>query len=145
MDEPELITKEFKNNNGTDNHIGVVDEIGKEMLKEEREAYEEAFKNVEKDIENYEKQWKIDRELMQLQYDNFGMDEKKYTHKIHFVPRYWELEKEKFSYQIKMEEFKAEKFLEQKNIELEKAVERIAIIDKQLEEVEKRLGEIKND
>ena len=144
----ELQTKEFENNAGTDNHIGVSDDIGKEMLasqkeeyEKELEAYQGALEQIDKDVANYTDQWLLDKEEMQLQYDNFGLLDDKFSHKVHTIPRFWEIQKEKFMYKIRQETHQAEQWLNQKAIEKEKAIERIDIIKKNLERVSNELEE----
>lgn len=140
--------EEFENKNGTDNHVSNVDELGKEMLLAQKEKYVEELDNyydqvinITKSIENYNDQWIIDKELMKLQYDNFGKDESQFTHKVHKIPRYWELEKEKFSYTIRQEEFKAKSYFDEQEAMYKVAIARIESITKNLDEVSKRLEE----
>lgn len=150
MEEKSVInTKEFENNAGTDNHVGVSDNIGKEMLEsqkakyeEEVEAYKEAVEQIDRDVENYLKQWNIDKRIMELQFDNFGKDEEQFSLKVHKIPEYWELEKEKYTYYMRQEAYKADKWFDQKNTEKMKATERIEIIEKNLEEVDTRLKDL---
>lgn len=140
--------EEFKNKNSTDNHIGVKDEIGKDMLLSQKESYMEDLDNyyeaviqADKNYENYYDQWVIDKELMDLQLEHFGKDESQYTHKVHNLPRFWELEKQKFVYTIRQETAKADAYLAQQLEVREKALERIDIILKNLKEVNERLEE----
>ena len=137
--------EEFVNKEGTDNHVGVSDDIGKEMLqnqidsyKEELKSYKEAVSQAEKSIKNYNDQWLIDKELMDLELENFGRKPEHCVMKVHDLPRFWELQKEKFKYTIRQEVFKAESYLDQQEVIKNKALEQINII-------ESNLKRLKND
>lgn len=148
MGEMKMQTEEFINNANTDNHIGITDDIGVEMLEAQKQKYEDELKSYEeavieivKDIKNYDDQWQIDKRLMELQSENFGLSEEKFSHKIHFLPEYWNLEQEKYAYVVRQETHKAEGYLTQKNLEKDGAEERIIIIKKNLKEVNDKLGD----
>ena len=148
MEEKVLETKSFVNNDGTDNHVGESDELAIEMLQnqktnyeQELEAYEENVKQIQKDIDNFKVQWDIDKELYQIQLDNFGVKDEHKTHLAHDLPRFWELQKKKFEFQVREDTFRSERVLEGKEFEMSKAKERIATIKEQLAEVNKKLGE----
>jgi hypothetical protein len=140
--------EEFVNKEKTENHIGVVDDIGKDMLqsqidsyKEELDSYYEAVIDADKSIENYNNQWIIDKRLMELELENFGRREEHYVMKVHTIPEFWELQKSKFRFTIRQEEAKAENYLQSQLNLREKALERITVIESNLKKAQERLEE----
>jgi len=116
MEEEKLPVKQaYVNQEGTSNELAIKDEIGIDMLKNqlvslyaEERAFEIGLKNAEEGLENYSTQWKVDEELLDMQLDNFGMLDSAKTHKIHEMPRFWELQKEQFGYKVRHEKVSAE-------------------------------------
>jgi len=141
-------TEEFVNKAGTDNHVGVSDDIGREMqeaqkvkYEDELEAYQEEVAQIDRDIENYNAQWLLDQEEMQLQFDNFGMIEEKITHKVHLLPRFWEISRLKYAYKMRQEEHQAQQYLAHKQLAKEKGLERIDIVKSNLTRITQDLEE----
>lgn len=134
----------FANDAGTNNNVGVIDDLGMDIIAEqiknykaEKEQYEQALLEIDKSKENYQKQWAIDKEIMALQLEHFGKNEKDFTHKIHYLPRYWELEKEKYSFNVHSETIKAEQQMKGYDAEKEKVSQRIIEINEQVARLEK--------
>lgn len=140
MDEKNLaVTETFVNDEKGSNEVGVKDDIGLDMIKRqlgallvEEEAFVEALEQGEKSYENYQKQWDIDKRLFELQLEHFGLEEKNYTHKLHSVPEYWDLEKTKFEYKVKQETFSAEQRLKQYEEEQTNALKRLNLIREEI-------------
>lgn len=142
----------YVNEAGTSNEVGVTDDIGVNILKrqeksllDEKKAYEEGLESAEKGLDNYERQWVIDKRLMELQLENFGMLESSYSHKIHTLPEYWELEKQKYSYKVREETFVAEKHIDSYKEQIAKSKERLVKIDEELKAVRKQIEEVSDD
>jgi len=132
---------DYVNEAGTSNEVGVTDEIGKDLIKNqllslyaEEEAFVKARENALEGLENYEKQWLIDKELLELQLNNFGMLDSAKTHIVHTIPRFWELQKEQFGYKVRQETFQAEQTIKSFEREVETA-------DKQLERIRKSIAD----
>ena len=147
------MAEEFENKKGTSNYMEVVDEEDIETLKaqieavnSELEAFEEKRLDAVKLKERYETQWAVDKEEMTLQLEHFGMPEEKYTHKIHFVPRFWELQKKKFEFKVEEQTKQAESWIDGQTRIIEEFDNSILTIKKQQEELKKQLEEVeKND
>lgn len=139
---------EFKNNKGTDNHVGVADNIGLEMLKQQKANHEQELKTLEdaraeaiKTRDNYKEQWDIHAAKVQVQLDNWGMIEEKKTHKFHLVPEYWELEKKLFQYQFRMDKFTNEAQINAFDADVKSYEKQLDGVKKNLEEINKRIME----
>ena len=140
----------YENKNGTPNEVGVTDELGVEMIKQqllnlyaEQKAFEEGLETAVANLENFEKQWKIDKELYDLQMEHFGLNEDKYTHKVHFVPKYWELLKEQFYYsKVRPETFQSEKMIESYKSEIEVSEKRLVSLAEEILTVSKQLRDL---
>lgn len=142
---------EFKNSKNSDNNIGVMDDIGVQMAKDqliahekEIEACEEALVELEKDYNNYNDQWQIDKRLFELELEHFGKREEHITHKVELIPEFWELQKKKQEYRVRMETHNAEEHLkairkqqEALNKQLEIAHKNKVVIEQKLKEAEK--------
>jgi hypothetical protein len=136
----------YQNDAGTDNEVSVMDDIGIGMVKQqlgalliEEEVFVEAIDVSKSNYDNYNNQWVIDKRLFELQLEHFGLQEQHYTHNLHLVPEYWDLEKEKFMYKVRQETFSAEKRLKQYEEELANAINRLAIIR---EEIPKKVAKL---
>ena len=147
------MAEEFENKKGTSNYMEVVDEEDIETLKaqieavnSELDAFEEKRLDAIKLKERYETQWVVDKEEMDLQLEYFGMPEEKYTHKIHYIPRFWELQKKKFEFEVEEKTKQAESWIDGQEKIIEEFDNSIATIKKQQEELKKQLEEVeKND
>lgn len=141
--------EEFKNMDETPNNIGAVDDIGIEMLKEqlvslekEEETYRENIESAMKVYDNYKKQWDIDEELFKLELENFGIKEEAKKNLVHFIPRFWELQKIKFEYKIRQETFTANQYLDTQTDLIEEANNQLKIVLEQKAKVQAQLDEV---
>jgi len=135
--------------NKVNGNVGVKDDKGVEILKrqlngltKEKEAYEKAIIDTEKSISNYEEQWLIDKRLLELQLEHFGMVDEKVTHKIQLVPEFWSLEKKKFEYRIREEHARADSYLTTHYEDLRLSKERLEKCTSEIERITKELSEV---
>lgn len=143
----------YENKNKTPNEVGITDEIGVDLIKDqllslydERKAFEDGLDTAEKNLENFEKQWNIDKRLYELQMENWGLIEDKKTHKIHLIDEYWDLSKEQFYYgKVRPDTFQSEKMIESFNKEIETAKERLAGIADEIINIKKQLKDLNED
>lgn len=133
----------------TENEVGVTDDIGVDILTqqvinlyEEQEAFRIGKETAIKNKENYSIQWDIDKQLQELQLEHFGMTEEGKTHKIHNVPEFWDLQKRKFEFEVRMERVKAESDIQGFEAEEKRADDRIIIIKDQLVKKVTKLKEL---
>ena len=138
----------FENENKTPNEVGVSDEIGIDMLKEqhnsllaEKDAFESSLTGLHLDLDNYTVQWDIDLELMELELDNFGVKDEHKTFKVQELDRFWELKKEQYKYKVREERARAENHIAGLKQSIENTQERVMIIIEQLEKIESQLKE----
>lgn len=139
---------EFKNNKGTDNHVGVSDETGLIMLKQQKVNHEQELKTLQdayedaiKSHDNFKEQWDVHEKKIQLQLDNWGMIEDKKTHNFHLIPEYWALEKQLFQYQYRMDKVNNENMINQFKRDAEGYMKQLETVKANLAEVEKRIQE----
>ena len=145
--------EEFVNKKETSNYVDVQDEEDIEMLKNQVEAIESELLAFEEKAEDavklkarYEEQWAVDKEEIDLQLEHFGMPESNYTHKIHYIPRFWELQKIKFQYKVESQIAVAEGWMEGQDAIIKQYEEQIVMIKEQFETVKNQLVEAnKND
>lgn len=145
----EMVVAPYENKEGTSNEIGVLDDIGIDMLKNqvvslyaEEVAFELGLQNAVEGKENYEVQWKIDEELLDMQYNNFGMLKESYTHVIHTMPRFWDLQKEQFSYKVRQDKVLAESQLQGYDKEIEAATNQLEHIRGKIADLTKQLNDL---
>jgi len=141
----------FENGNnieGTPNTIGELDEVGLDMLKEqvlalesEEKAYIDNLEEAKKTYDNYNAQWEVDKRLHELQLENHGLDPSKYSHKVHFIPEFWELQKKKYEYVVREDTFRAEQFLSKQLDLIAEGRKQLEIVQKNLADVRKQLEE----
>jgi len=144
---------EYKNKEGTSNNVGVTDDIGVDMLKKqvlnlyaEETAFQGGLEAAEKNLENFSKQWAIDKRLYELQLDNWGLLDEHRTHKLHMVDEYWELSKEQFYYnKVRPDTFQSEKLIEGYIDEIKTSNERLSAIAEELINVKKQLSDLGED
>jgi len=143
---------EFKNELGTDNFVGVDDEIGNDQIKDQIEqlnkeikGYETIIEQKQKDFDNFKEQYDIAKELWALEVENFGISPEKYSHKVHYIPRFWELKKQEHEYKIRMEKFQNDKYLESLTKELEVGTDQMNALKEQVVVLEKQLEGVKNE
>jgi hypothetical protein len=137
---------EFKNELGTENTVGVLDEIGIDQIKEQIEqlsneinGYEKVLEQKQKDFDNFKEQYDIAQELWDLEIENYGITPEKYSHKVHYIPRFWELKKKEHEYKIRMEKFQNDKYIESLSRELEVGIEQMNNLKEQKIVLEKQL------
>ena len=142
------MTKEFKNELNTPNEVGVMDDIGVDMVKrnlgavlDERKAYEEAVVVAQKNYDNYKEQWDIDKRLFELELENWGKIDDKYTHKIELVPEFWELQKKKKEFAIRQETYSAEKRMQGFLDDVKNSQERLELLNEQVVKLTEQLEE----
>lgn len=135
----------FKNELGTDNQVGIKDDIGTDLINEQIKSYEKELQDTQKALDgqkkglaNYSEQWAIDKRLMELELEHFGKPEDAYSHNVHKVPEYWELQKKKFEFKVRWDTKQAEAAIEG----YEKQIE---IYEKNIERLTKLLEEAKNN
>lgn len=140
------MVEEFKNEKQTDNHVGVVDNIGVAMLKEQKANHEQELKTLQgalddaqKTHDNFKEQWDVHEAKVQLQLDNWGMLDEKKTHRFHLLPEYWELEKKLFQYQFRMDKSNNEGMIKQFLNDIDSYKKQMDIAQKNLDEVTTRL------
>ena len=145
-------SKEYKNQAGTDNEVGITDEIGIGMLQQqvanlydEREAFKRGVSEAKKGYDNYKEQADVEEKLQDLQLANFGLVEAHKTHKVHLLPEFWDLQKKKFEYEIKMARMQDKSQLEGYEAEIKKGEERLASVEEQLNKKFKKLNDLKAD
>ena len=131
--------EEYKNSKGTSNDVGILDDVGIDMVKNQLlslYAEEDAFVQMEatakESSENYKKQWVIDERLLTLQLENFGMIESAKTHKVHEIQEFWDLQKEQFSFKVRHETFNAEQQLAGYIREIESSAKNLVTITKEI-------------
>ncbi len=129
--------------------VGVTDSMGVDIitqqiinLYEEQEAFRLGKINAIKNKENYSIQWDIDKKLQELQLKHFGMLESGKTHKIHEVEEFWDLQKQKFEFEVRMERVKAESDIKGFDAEIKRAEERLIITAEQLAKKISKLEEM---
>lgn len=139
VEEKKNIVEEFKNQAGSDNEVGVTDQIGIDMLKkqvkdiyDEIEAFKGGLDNAKKSFDNYKEQADVEHRLQDLQLDHFGMIEEQKTHLIHNVPEFWELQKKKFEFEVRSQRMQDKSQLEGYEAEIKRAEERLKQLDVQL-------------
>jgi len=137
----------YTNKEATPNGVGVTDELGVNMLKKqllnfyaERDAFVQGKEQATKNLENFEKQWNIDKRLYELQMENWGLLDEKKTHKIHLIDEYWELAKEQFYYsKVRPDTFQSEKLIEGYKDEIITADKRLQSIAEEILNIKKQL------
>ena len=99
-----------------DSAVGIVDDLGESIIEEQKKQLQTEIDLFEKNIadakkakENYEKQVEIEEKLRKIVDENYGLIEEKYQHKYQLIPEYWELQHEKFKYQLRQERFMDER------------------------------------
>jgi len=140
----------FENEQGTSNNVDISEELSVDMVKgqvinfyDEKKAFEMGLEQAEKNLENFEKQWLIDKRLYELQLENWGLKEGHKTHKIHDVQEYWDLSKEQFIFgKVRPDTFQAERMIESYKDEIKNAKARIVSIDEELEILKAQLIEV---
>ena len=147
MEARTIVTEDYVNNTESSNDVGVTDTIGKDIIKNqllslyaEEEAFIKAEKNAVEGLENYMQQWDIDKELLNLQLDNFGMLDSAKTHLVHEIPRFWELQKEQFRFKVRQETFQAEQTIKGFEKELDTAKKQL---DRLKVAIEEKISEMK--
>jgi len=138
--------KEFKNELNTPNEVGIMDDMGIDMVKrnlgavlDEQKAYAEAVEVAQKNYDNYKKQWDIDKRLFELELENWGKIEGEATHKIELVPEFWELQKKKKEFAIRQETFSAEQRMKGFLEDVKNSQERLELLNEQEKELTLKL------
>lgn len=109
-------------------------EATKEQIQKELDLFESRVKDVEKAKENYQKQWDIDKEIYEICLKDFGLINPQ--HKYQENPRYWELQKEKFKYQIRQDTFMAEQKLKSFDTQLKEIQDQVESAEAKLRDLE---------
>lgn len=115
-----------------DEYSKQIAEANKESLVKQKELFEKTIEEADKDYDNYNKQWAVDKELYDLMLEKFNyVGEAKFAYEQD--PRFWELQKEKFKYKMRMDVHMAEAKLKEFERRKETAIEQLNSVNKKLE------------
>lgn len=124
--------------------IGIKDDLGKEIEKEQRKTLNEEIELFTKNIEsskkskaNYEEQWVVDNEIYEIILKEDNMRKINPDFKYESDERYWELRRTQLSYKYRMDKFMSEAKLTEFDRQVEVLEEQLKIATTKLEEMDK--------
>lgn len=97
------------------NNVGVKDEIGKEIiaqqkksLKREVEMFEKQLEDLQKSYDNFKDQWLIDKRMYELHLEGDNIRKINPDFKYEAIDEFWELRKKQLQYKFRMDKHMAE-------------------------------------
>lgn len=130
---------EMKNNVEVNDELGQqIVETNKEQLLKEIELFTNNIEELDKQEKNYNDQWLIDKELLEIQMTDDNHELVTPTYKYQTLPRFWELVKKKTAYRVRQETHLAES-------SLKGFVEQRKVLIEQLESSSEKLKELEGD
>lgn len=130
------------------NSVGVVDDIGKETIKAQKEHFLKEIDTFESNLkrrvegkERMRKQWEVDKELWEIQLKDDNHMRIESLFKFEEDARYNELRKMKLQWKFEEDTHMADSQLKQADVQLEQLQEQIDSAKKALAELEGDLNE----
>jgi hypothetical protein len=125
-----------------ENNVEVQDELGMDILNEQKASIEKELENFIKQKEQYEKslerfsaQWERDKRLYDIMLENFEKLPEKVDMKFETIPEYWELKKKQFEDKYVQDEFMSE-------AKMEEFKRGIAACEEEITSAKKKLAEL---
>jgi len=130
--------------------VGIKDDLGEEIEKEQRKTLNEEIvlftKNIEsskKGKKNFEEQWVVDNEVYEIILKDINMRKINPDFNYERDERYWELRKTQLSYKYRMDKHMSEAKLEEYDRQVEILTEQLDIAKAKLAEMDKMVGDKK--
>lgn len=124
------------------NDVTVKDDIGEQILEEQRKAIERELEQFEKQLtqheankKNFAEQWEVDNELYQIMIANHKKLPEHCIFEYEKDDKYWELRKRQLEYKYRMDKFMSEAKMREFDRAAEACQEEIDSAKKKLDEL----------